>query len=398
MRIAFFSDNFYPELSGISDSIITTGAELVRRGHQVVYVAPRYTNHEYEIVHIDPRETIPAPLRGTTATVISIPSFPVPSSPTKQSRFAIPWGTSIAPLRSFRPDVIHTQSPFGVGIEALRASKRLSVPLVGTNHTIIEEFVPTTPLIGATVASALTAYYAWYYHHMSYLTAPYEELLKTSAKTLRTPPSCVLPNPVELSQFHLSDQQARTTLKQKLGITGPLVIYAGRLAPEKRVDEVLKTLPVLIKKFPSLIYAIVGHGTSENDLKKMAKQLGVSAHVRFTGYLGKAELAEWYTASDVFFTLSTSETQCLALMEAFASGLPAVVARAGALASYTPASSGFLVDPGDTASAAHHITTLLTDETRRRAMGIAAHNYIQAFSPAHIAQQWESIYDTVIRH
>lgn len=397
MRIAFFSDNFYPELSGISDSIVTIGAELIRRGHQVIYVAPRYTKREYDIVHIDQKESTPPPLRGTDTLVLSLPSFPLLSSPTKQSRFAIPSGASISPLRVFHPDVIHTQSPFGAGLEALRASKNLSVPLVGTNHTIIEEFVPKTPLIGAIAKSSLTAYYHWYYQHAHYLTAPHGELLKIPKQNERTQLQSVLPNPVELSQFSPPSHQTRATLKHALHIAGPLIIYAGRLAPEKRVDEILKTLPALIKKFPTLTCAIVGHGSSENDLRALAKNIGVASNVRFVGYLKKAELAQWYAASDVFFTMSTSETQCLALMEAFATGLPAVVARAGALATYTPASSGFLVEPGDTLNAATHIASLIIDENLRHRMGSAAYEYVQTFSPARIAEQWEAIYRSVIK-
>ncbi|KKW46175.1 MAG: Glycosyl transferase group 1, partial [Parcubacteria group bacterium GW2011_GWB1_57_6] len=49
MRIAFFSDNFYPELSGITDTIITTGLELQRRGYEICYVGPHYSPRDYRI-------------------------------------------------------------------------------------------------------------------------------------------------------------------------------------------------------------------------------------------------------------------------------------------------------------------------------------------------------------
>ena len=52
MRIAMFTDNFYPELSGISDSIMTTGYELARRGHEVAYYAPRYSTQDYEAMRL----------------------------------------------------------------------------------------------------------------------------------------------------------------------------------------------------------------------------------------------------------------------------------------------------------------------------------------------------------
>ena len=51
MKIAFYADNFYPELSGIADTIITTGKELTKRGHEVVYVGPYYAPHNYALAN-----------------------------------------------------------------------------------------------------------------------------------------------------------------------------------------------------------------------------------------------------------------------------------------------------------------------------------------------------------
>jgi len=56
MKIAIFSDNFYPELSGITDSIITSAKELARRGHEIMFVVPEYSDKDYKKVDATARE------------------------------------------------------------------------------------------------------------------------------------------------------------------------------------------------------------------------------------------------------------------------------------------------------------------------------------------------------
>src|SRR3989344_4282038 len=98
MRIAFYSDNFYPELSGIVDSILLTGATLKARGHEVMFIGPRYPERAYRAAkcsQADENACIPGP-------VARMPSFPVPFSPTGQSRLALPFGSTLAQLKEFK--------------------------------------------------------------------------------------------------------------------------------------------------------------------------------------------------------------------------------------------------------------------------------------------------------
>src|SRR6185369_1725080 len=103
MRIAFFSDNSYPELSGIVDSIHVTGQELTKRGHEVVFVGPHYSNKNYAIANRHPViEGGHEVVHGLP--IYRLPSFPLPFSPTGQSRVALPIGSSFWHLDSFKPD------------------------------------------------------------------------------------------------------------------------------------------------------------------------------------------------------------------------------------------------------------------------------------------------------
>lgn len=386
MRIAFFSDNFYPELSGITDTIITTGGELMKRGHELCYVAPHYSEDDRALAGRGVEEEKAHAVVGKVP-VLRLPSFSVPS-PTGQSRFALPTGQSVPFLASFKPDVIHTQSPYGVGIEALRAAKRLRVPLVGTNHTAIEDFFP--------FPSLMRAYDAWYYNHCSFVTAPYAKLIERMREKGFQKPGRALPNPANLAEFTPASTEGKAESRESFGFSKPVILYVGRLGFEKRVDVIICAAAILVKTFPTLTFVATGHGAAKRSLEALAKELGVEKHVRFTGFLSHVALPHAYHAANVFAFMSTSDSQSLALMQAYASGIPAVCARARGLPDYTPEDCGFLVPPGDYRALAEKLSLLLSNDALRAKMGTAAVTYAQKFAPALIAKEWEGVYQSVL--
>lgn len=393
MRIAFFSDNFYPEVSGISDSIIALGAELTKRGHEVCYDVPYYAPRDY------------TPLQGKTAAhdvrddlpIKRLPSLFFPGSPTGHGRIVVPFGASLGFIRRFKPDILHTQSPYGAGLEALLVSRILHIPLVGTNHTPIEAFVQYAPFGKFFLKRAAPAYDAWYYNRCRFVTAPYQGLLDLMRTRGFKRPGKGLPNPILINDFTLPSQQERDDIRRTLHLQGPVMLYAGRLAPEKQVDVAIKALVQLIEKFPTLTLIITGHGSAEADLKILAERLGVAKHVRFLGFLSKVELARAYKTADVFIMMSVAETHSIALMQAFASGVPAVSARAGALPEFTPPQCGFVVEPGDDRALAEKVATLLGDQALAQRMGEAGVAFVQQFAPSAIAAKWEQIYEEALR-
>ncbi len=141
MRIAIFSDNFYPEISGISDSVISLARELAKRGHFINFYVPKYSLEDYKKVSAPETE----PDFGLNIKIVRFSSFRFGGS-TGQGRLVIPNFWRWREVKKFRPDLIHTQLFFGVGLEALVASRKIKVPLVGTNHTAIKEFLRYSPV------------------------------------------------------------------------------------------------------------------------------------------------------------------------------------------------------------------------------------------------------------
>lgn len=395
MRIAIFSDNFFPEISGISDSVITTGETLRKLGHEIVYVAPWY--HEGAHALIKKKGGEDAHAASYALPVKRLPSLPMKDSPTGQSRIVIPFGASIPFLLRFKPDVIHTQSPFGVGLEALLASRLLRVPLVGTNHTPIEEFVQYSPLFGNRIAFFARKYFAWYYNRCVFMTAPFQGLIDRMREVGLTVPAEARANPIPLETFHAVTIEERRKAKESISEQGPIVFYSGRLAPEKHVDVLVEAFARVTHGIPNAALYITGHGAQEEILKAQAARLGVKDKVHFMGFVAGAELMRLHEAADVFVIMSTAETQSLSLMKAFASSMPAIVARAGALPDYTPSECGFIVEPGDVEALTARLLQLLNNETLRVQMGEAGAAFVTKFSPEAIAQDWEETFASVIK-
>lgn len=392
MRIAFYSDNFYPELTGISDSIITTGRELMRRGHEVLYVVPRYSEKNYRALRrYDAEGKLMHDTREDLLT-LRVPSLPFFGSPTSQGRIAVPLRTTIPAVRRFRPDIIHTHTPFGVGKEALWTVRALGVPLVGTNHTPVETFMHYSPIRGKIITNFWLRHFASYYNRCRFVSAPYQGLIENMRHYgLRTPGSA-LPNPVLLDIFKPPTAAEKAAEKKKLGVQGPVLLYTGRLASEKNIDVIIKAVAELVDEFPSLILLMTGHGAAERGLRALAQKLGLRERVRFLGLLTIPELAEVYRAADIFVIMSTAETQSISLIQGYASGLPAITARAYGLPDYTPRECGFIVEPGDVGGLVVRLRQLLRDEPLQRRMGSAAAEYAKQFSPARIVGLWEEIY------
>ncbi|KKW45453.1 MAG: hypothetical protein UY97_C0021G0001, partial [Parcubacteria group bacterium GW2011_GWB1_57_6] len=209
-------------------------------------------------------------------------------------------------------------------------------------------------------------------------------------------PARAVANPAELGAFLPATPGEKADHRRSFGLTGPVVLFVGRLGTEKRIDVVLRAVALLVKKFPTLMFVATGHGAAEPGLKALTRKLGISRHVQFTGFLSRATLPHVYKTADVFAMMSTSDSQSIALMQAYASGIPAVCARSRGLPDYTPSDCGFLVEPGDYRALAEKISLLLIDRALKERMSAGARNFVKQFSPDTIAREWENIYESAI--
>lgn len=163
-------------------------------------------------------------------------------------------------------------------------------------------------------------------------------------------------------------------------------VVLGRLTAEKRMGMLLDAWERVRCGVPGdAVLVIVGDGPEGPRLRARA-----SADVRFTGALTGAALAEAYACADLFVSASDTETFGNTVLEAMASGLPAVVADRGGVAETVRAGQdGLHVPAGDARAFADAVLQLLRDEPLRNRMGVAAR-------AAACARSWESVLNGLI--
>jgi len=391
-RIALFTDSFYPELGGIQDSIAATAQALGQRGYVVRIFAPAACPADYAVANLPVGEID----LGRNVSIHRLRSLPVPG-PTRQSRLVIPHGWRWRDVAAFSADLIHTQTFFGAGWEALRAARRLRLPLVGTNHWVIGEFGNYVPLPTRTFARASVGLVTWYYDHCSMVTAPSRTVLQEMQDRGLRSAHCVVSNPIDTDTFHPVTAEEKLRLKTTLGFATPTIVYAGRLAVEKNIDILVRALALLRQDFPTAMLVLAGHGTDQQRLERSAEEHNVAQHVRFLGTLDKASLADVFRAADVFAIASTSESQSMTLLQAMSCGLPAVGARWRALPEYITSASGLLATPGEPADFARQLVTILSQPMLQQTMCLHAHRAARRFSVATVVDAWEDIYARTIR-
>ncbi len=165
----------------------------------------------------------------------------------------------------------------------------------------------------------------------------------------------------------------RKRIREELGLPPDSVLMTcvGRLATQKRVEDLVWAIELLGHHSPAAHLLVVGDGPLRSDLETFAVQTGCRDRVRFTGH--RDDVADIWAASDVAWLASDFEGQSNSLMEAMAAGLPVIASNIPANAELViDGESGHLVAVGDSAGFARHSRGLLDHPERGRSLGQAA--------------------------
>ena len=170
----------------------------------------------------------------------------------------------------------------------------------------------------------------------------------------------------------------------KLG-DGPVIVSVGRMDPMKRQDLLIEAIARVRRHHPRVRCVLIGGGSFSTSagglrsgkagdwrryLEKRVRDLGLSAHVKFTGTVDASDLAAAYGAADVFVHPAPWEGFGLVAVEAWTHGRPVVVSRGAGVAELViPGVNGFAVPPGRSAALAEAILQLLDHPDRVQKMG-----------------------------
>ena len=385
MKIAIFSDTFVPQVNGVANVVYQSAKHLASLGHNVwIFTVCQKPQHQ----SFWAEEKI---------TVLTLPS--IPAGAYKGERFTLPVGLAFRRLKEFQPDVIHAHTPFGVGWEAIWVARKLKIPLVGTHHTFYDHYLKHIKADFKWVKNFSWRYTTLFYNFCDLVLSPSSSLAQTLTQKGLKRPVEVLQNSVETDFFvPAPDQKTKTDLKKEFGLKGRSLVYMGRVSYEKSIDQVLKAFARVWRQKPDLQLMIVGDGPEKANLQRLARRLGVSEKVIFTGLLLNSDLVRALQANDIFVTASKSETFALSLSEALACGLPAVAANAKAFPEIVKdGQNGYLTPPDNPAAMAEKILMLLSDPPLLEKLSQGARSSALAYSHHKVIGDLEKIYQRIIK-
>ncbi len=414
MKIAISTDLYYPMINGVAQFTRNLAAGLHQRGHDVVVLAPSLTG-DYEIER--DKEYGFRVVRLSSHKIYFYPDQINDIPEAKQFlgvkmpqllyrnglHASLNSGNEIKHfLDGFEPDIIHDQTPGPLALSIFRYAKKRGIPLVSTDHAYPDNLTQQLHLprfAKKPINVVMNKYFVSFLKRSEYGTMPTEQAvsdLLPRRKKFKVPVEA-LSNGIDLSRFTPGKAPAEIYEKYNIPKTKPIVLYVGRVDPEKSLEVLIKAFNLVLIKNPEAHLVIVGDGASRNDLEKLAEKLGIEKHTHFLGRVVGDDLPMLYRTGKVFAITSKTETQSIVVMEAMASGLPVVAVQAGAIPELVKnGKTGYLCQPDDPTAVSRSISRLLKNDSLRQKCSKTALKNIQKHDIAYTLTRFEEIYKDVV--
>ncbi|KAF1303870.1 MULTISPECIES: glycosyltransferase family 4 protein [Enterococcus] len=311
MKIGFFTDTYFPQVSGVATSIKTLKDELEHKGHEV-----------YIFTTTDPNA------KEMEEDIIRMPSVPFVSFKDRRIVVRGMWYAYLI-AKELELDLIHTHTEFGAGMLGKMVGKKLKIPVIHTYHTMYEDYLHYVAK-GKVLRPSHVKYFSRIFaNHTTGVVCPSERVIDTLRSYGVTSPMRVIPTGIEIEKFERPDitEDMRKTVREHLGIAQDqlMILSLSRISYEKNIQAIIHGFPEVIRQLPQARLVVVGKGPYLEKLRELVETLGLSEVVQFTGEVPNEETALFYHAADYFVSTSTSETQGLTYTEAMAAGTPLVV-------------------------------------------------------------------------
>lgn len=364
-RVLLYSGSYNHITDGVTLTLNRLVAFLERIGTEVLVVAP--TTRQPELIHhgtLAPAPSLPVPGRGEYRMATIIP-------PSLRSR-----------ITSFQPELIHVATPDLPGRWTMSYARRHAIPVVSTYHTDFLSYLRYYHL--EKLESMLLRYLRYFYRRCDLVCVPTRSMARELEQRGVEGRMRIWGRGVDLDRFSPSHRSLRW--RRDLGVADgvPIITYVGRVVAEKNVHLIPEVSRRLRKLRIPHQMLVVGDGPEREELQKNLPN-GI-----FTGRLEGNELSRAYASSDLFFFPSTTETFGNVILEAMASGLPAVCAEAtGSNDLVRHERSGYLAPISDVDTIVRYLRGLIIDEELRATMRS------EAIASAN-GQSWDAILQRMV--
>lgn len=345
MKIAIFTDAFFPQINGVVVYSVELVNYLASKGHEVVLVVPKCDDKDIKL-KINPN-----------VKIIKIPGIKMSFYP--DFKFTNLLDVKLLSFFKERPDLINFQTPFTMGFKGIMLSKILRVPLAGTFHTFIgtEEYMKHLPKFSKKILSKKTAwrYIRRFYNPCNLIISPSiytkKELIKNGIK-----PKIEVVN-IGINFANYASKQSKINVKKNS------FVFVGRIAHEKNIIKLLQAFDKLLKNKPNSYLYMIGDGPQFKEIKNVILSLGIKKNVFMLGRIDnniirKTNLLSKFKA---FVTMSNTENQPVTLIEAMRKGLPLLCPKSRGIVEMV-SGNGILTEPNNISGMADAMVKILSDK------------------------------------
>jgi phosphatidylinositol alpha 1,6-mannosyltransferase len=339
-RVLISAESFLPDINGVTNSVLRVLDHLDTRGHEALVIAPGPGDDEVRLA------------AGRRVPVERVRGLDVPRYPAL--RFGVTGANRIRRvIERFRPDVVHLAAPAVLGARVGQVTAGLGLPTVALYQTDLSGFAAD---YGLRVASATIWSWLRAVHNRADLTLAPTPAVAEGLRHRGFARVAVWGRGVDKDQF---DPARRSPLLRHgwgVGRGGVAVGYVGRLAAEKRVEQLAP-----LQDLPGVTVVIVGDGPERARLERLMPR----AH--FAGFLTGDELGAAMASLDVMVHAGVHDTFCQTIQEAMAAGVAVVAAAAGGPRDLIDnGRTGLLYPPTDRRAVVRAVELLVADPSLRR--------------------------------
>ncbi len=373
-RLALAVGNYVNVADGVSLTLHRVVEALHRRGVEVAVIAPDGDH----------------PDLASPPHMISVPSVGLPI----QKGYRVALGLdrkTISAMDRFDPQLVHVATPDLAGWMATRYARRRGLKLIGTYHTNFAAYLDYWGRVPSMLTSVAWRLKRSFYQHFDQVFVPTRALGEELVDRGVLRHFAVLARGVNQQRFNRRCRSPQW--RQSLGINDDeiVVLFCARIVWEKGLRTLVRALRWMRNRGVDFRTLIVGDGAQKNWLQKQLPD------AQFTGFLTHDALACAYASSDLFLYPSTTDTFGNVTLEAMASGLPVVGARApGTRTLVQHGESGILVAPDDPRALAEAAIGLIEDDDERRRIADGAARRARKFQWSEILGRFATDLDELV--
>ena len=369
MRLAIFTESLPPNTDGVQKTMSFLADSLMEDKVDFKFFSPVKPESGFSWV-------------DRVRKVSSVPFFLY-----KEYKVGLPYFDNLDyDLDFLNPELVHICAPSLMGLYALNYAKRRNIPVVSSYHTNWIQYFPYFGLNG--FENYGWAFLKWFHSKSlrNYVPTPSTITMLNEHGINNTE---LWQRGIELDKF--SPDLRSMELRRSIGAGDkPVLLFVGRLINHKDLDDLVVAHNMLKEKYDYKL-VLVGDGPMRQELEQKMPD----AH--YTGYQKGRSLYEWYASADMFVFPSTTETFGNVILEAFASGIPAIGAAQGGVGDVINHElDGYLARPRDPVDFAVYMEKLLADPALRIKLGKQARQTAKKYSWSAINQKLITSYETVI--